>query len=81
MIEWSYYFYDEYVRLIDSEDVATDTRWGGHDDVQSTKEYMPWLKRNNFICILQYKKLVLESFKEITCYVLERGMMEVVDAS
>jgi hypothetical protein len=24
---------------------------------------------------------VLESFKEITCYVLERGMMEVVDAS
>ena len=41
----------------------------------STKEYTPWPKRNGFICSLQYKKLVLERRKEITCCVLERGMM------
>jgi uncharacterized protein (UPF0210 family) len=43
--------------------------------VPSTKEYTPWPKRNGFICILQYKNLVLESFKDITCCVLGRDMM------
>jgi hypothetical protein len=33
--------------------------------VPSTKEYTPWPKRNDFIYILQYKKLVLESRKEM----------------
>jgi hypothetical protein len=38
-------------------------------------------RRNGFICILQYRKLWLESFKETTWCVLGRGMMEaVVDA-
>jgi len=76
MIKWSCCFHDKYTGLTEGEDVAADARWErGHGNVPSTKEYTPWPKRNGFICILQYKKLVLESFKEITCCVFGRGMM------
>jgi len=79
MIKWSCCFHDKYEGLIDGKDVAVDIRWeGGHGEVPSTKKCMPWPKRKGFICILRYKKLVLESCKEITCWVLGRGMMKIL---
>jgi hypothetical protein len=73
MIKWSCCSHDKYAGLIESVDVSADARCeGGHGDVPSTKEYTPWPKRNGFICILQYRKLWLESFKETTWCVLGR---------
>jgi len=79
MIKWSCYFHDKYAKLTESAYVAADARCEGrYNDVPSTKEYTFWPKRNGFICILQYKKLVLESFKETTWCVIGIGMMAAV---